>query len=145
MLLALLAHSLAVCPALLLLALLAHFVTVRPASCCRRYCVEAIAADIKESLCRVNESAFYEDSNQPVATVSYELPDGHMITIGADRFKMPELMFQPALLSSYPGVLAGTVKESKKQPVNGHDCRPRCIDCLLLCASIIIVFINTGR
>ncbi len=33
-----------------------------------------------------------------------QLPDGQEIHVGTDRFKVPELLFQPGLLSSYPGV-----------------------------------------
>lgn len=33
-----------------------------------------------------------------------QLPDGQEIHVGTDRFKVPELLFQPGLMSSYPGV-----------------------------------------
>ena len=33
-----------------------------------------------------------------------QLPDGQEIHVGSDRFKVPELLFQPGLLASYPGV-----------------------------------------
>ena len=31
---------------------------------------------------------------------SYELPDGQVITIGNERFRCPETMFQPAFLGN---------------------------------------------
>ncbi|MCO5577482.1 hypothetical protein L7F22_031313 [Adiantum nelumboides] len=33
---------------------------------------------------------------------SYELPDGQIITIGAERFQCPEVMFQPSLIGMEP-------------------------------------------
>lgn len=54
----------------------------------RDWAVEAIAADVKESLCRVHENTFTEGMNVP--TVAYELPDGHEIHVGAARFKVSQ-------------------------------------------------------
>lgn len=97
----------------------------------RAYQVEAICQDVKHTLCRVSDTPFDPEENASIPTVSYELPDGQEIHVGAARFAVPEVLFNPALLSGFGDVGAGV------KPVGGADSLaglPACVsECIGRC------------
>ncbi|GAB2231216.1 hypothetical protein Droror1_Dr00027505 [Drosera rotundifolia] len=70
----------------------------------RLYCQRVIVSDIKESVCRAPDTPYDEAGYSNIPMTPYELPDGQTIEIGADRFKIPDIMFNSSLALTIPGM-----------------------------------------
>lgn len=57
-----------------------------------------LARDARESLCRVFEQTFVSEDHAHAPTVTYDLPDGSVLSIGPEQFGVPELLFDPSPL-----------------------------------------------
>jgi actin-like protein 6A len=69
----------------------------------RDYAISEVVRDIKETVCRVSDITFNEEANSNIPAVAYELPDGHTVELGTDRFSIPELMFNPSPINKKEG------------------------------------------
>lgn len=77
-----------------------------------------ICRDIKEKVCYVAddleaEMAAVKEGSKP--DVSYELPDGNIIMLGNERFRCPEVLFNPMLIGKEALSLPNMVYEAIKK------------------------------
>jgi len=70
--------------------------------------VAYVAVDFEAEMAKVEESSASIDAN-------YELPDGQIITVGSERFRCSEVLFQPNMLGKERDGIHKLVKESTKK------------------------------
>jgi actin-related protein len=58
-----------------------------------------LVRDVKEKLCYVAQKFQKELADPGTGEKRYELPDGNSIAIGKDAFRLPEILFDPSLVS----------------------------------------------
>lgn len=81
-----------------------------------------IVKDIKEKLCYVALD-YNEELNQSKQGTSkdsnYELPDGSMITVGSEKFRCPEVLFNPSLNGhEFGGIHQQTYQSIQKSDID---------------------------
>lgn len=63
----------------------------------REYMIYDVVRDLKETVCSVSDVDYSDSAYEKVPSMPYQLPDGRVVQLGAQRFKSPELLFKPDL------------------------------------------------
>ncbi|KAM7446029.1 hypothetical protein ABFA07_005638 [Porites harrisoni] len=74
-----------------------------------------ILRKIKEQFCYVATDFELELSTADSNTTSYELPDGHCVDVGSERFQAPEYLFRDIVLTGGSSLFSGIQKRMEKE------------------------------
>merc|ERR1719188_1719684 len=74
-----------------------------------------IVRDVKERLCYIEldyDRGLREAAESSHKEKTYKLPDGNIITVGSERFRCPEVLFQPSLIGKEASGIHDTTFQS---------------------------------